>query len=86
MAVDRIPVEAFLSDYRAAIRDATGTLCALARSAVPHAVKRVRPGWLIGYDVPPAAGPGTSPTSRLSRSTSRRRRSSSRFAWRRGLP
>jgi hypothetical protein len=58
MAVDRIPVEAFLSDYPAVIRDAAGTLRALVRSAVPDAVERVRPGWrLIGYDVPAGRRP-----------------------------
>jgi hypothetical protein len=52
-AVDRIPVEAFLADYPAGIRESAERLRAIVKRTVPDAIERVRPGWrLIGYDVP----------------------------------
>ncbi len=51
--MESIPVEAFLAPYPAAIREHAATLRAIVRRAVPDAMERVRPGWLlIGYDLP----------------------------------
>jgi hypothetical protein len=51
--IDALPVEAFLDDYPAPIREAAQRLRAIVRRSVPDAIERVRPGWrLIGYDVP----------------------------------
>jgi hypothetical protein len=53
--MDHIPVEAFLAEYPADIRESAETLRAIVKRTVPDAIERVRRGWrLIGYDVPVA--------------------------------
>jgi hypothetical protein len=51
--IDALPVEAFLEDYPAPIREAAQRLRAIVGRSVPDVIERVRPGWrLIGYDIP----------------------------------
>ncbi len=54
---DPFPPELLLEGYATGIRTSAEQLRAIVRTAVPHAIERVRIGWrLIGYDVPVGKG------------------------------